>query len=181
MTLLEMQYDRNVWKKINVENKNVWHEMAEEWLQNKWQRTGIFKSEESLSENFNLFIFVSEPAPLRPKSVKALSFNTRLVINQQLMGLYLKVKSQSINAKYANESVGTRVRLMVRGSCLQVKEWKCIDHLCECGTKEMGVLSRAMIRWSCHSGHKLLCKLCRTFPPPAMGARFTFFWTCRPC
>ena len=28
-------------------------------------------------------------------------------------------------------------------------------------------------RWSCHSGHKLLCKLCRTFPPPAMGARFT--------
>ena len=25
-------------------------------------------------------------------------------------------------------------------------------------------------RWSCHSGHKLLCKLCRTFPPPAIGA-----------
>ena len=24
-------------------------------------------------------------------------------------------------------------------------------------------------RWSCHSGHKLLCNLCRTFPPPAMG------------
>ena len=24
--------------------------------------------------------------------------------------------------------------------------------------------------------HKLLCKLCRTFPPPAMGARFTGFW-----
>ena len=21
-------------------------------------------------------------------------------------------------------------------------------------------------RWSCHSGHKLLCNLCRTFPPP---------------
>ena len=30
-------------------------------------------------------------------------------------------------------------------------------------------------RWSCHSGPKLLCKLCRTFPPPAMGARFTLF------
>ena len=30
-------------------------------------------------------------------------------------------------------------------------------------------------RCSCHSGHKLLCKLCRTFPPPAMGARFTVF------
>ena len=25
-------------------------------------------------------------------------------------------------------------------------------------------------RWSCHSGFKLLCKLCRTSPPPAMGA-----------
>ena len=35
-------------------------------------------------------------------------------------------------------------------------------------------------RWSCHSGHKLLCKLCRTFPPPAMGARFTVFWASRP-
>ena len=30
-------------------------------------------------------------------------------------------------------------------------------------------------RWSCHSGLKLLCKLCRTSPPPAMGARFTVF------
>ena len=35
--------------------------------------------------------------------------------------------------------------------------------------------------WSCHSGLKLLCKLCRTSPPPAMGARFTVFWACRPC
>ena len=26
---------------------------------------------------------------------------------------------------------------------------------------------------SCHSGFKLLCKLCRTSPPPAMGARFS--------
>ena len=31
-------------------------------------------------------------------------------------------------------------------------------------------------RWSCHSGFKLLCKLCRTSPPPAMGAQFTVFW-----
>ena len=31
-------------------------------------------------------------------------------------------------------------------------------------------------RWSCHSGHKLLCKLCRTFPPPAMGPIYRFFW-----
>ena len=29
--------------------------------------------------------------------------------------------------------------------------------------------------WSCHSGLKLLCKLCQTSPPPAMGARFTVF------
>ena len=36
-------------------------------------------------------------------------------------------------------------------------------------------------RWSCHSGLKLLCKLCRTSPPPAMVARFTVFWACRPC
>ena len=36
-------------------------------------------------------------------------------------------------------------------------------------------------RWSCHSGLKLLCKLCRTSPPPAMGARFTVFWARRPC
>ena len=36
-------------------------------------------------------------------------------------------------------------------------------------------------RWSCHSGLKLLCKLCRTSPPPAMGAQFTVFWACRPC
>ena len=28
-------------------------------------------------------------------------------------------------------------------------------------------------RWSCHSGHKLLCKLCRPLPPPAMEAQFT--------
>ena len=30
-------------------------------------------------------------------------------------------------------------------------------------------------RWSCHSGLKLLYKLCRTSPPPAMGSRFTVF------
>ena len=30
-------------------------------------------------------------------------------------------------------------------------------------------------RWSCHSGHKQLCKLCRALPPPAIGARFTVF------
>ena len=34
---------------------------------------------------------------------------------------------------------------------------------------------------TCHSGLKRLCKLCRTFPLPAMGARFTVFLACRPC
>ena len=36
-------------------------------------------------------------------------------------------------------------------------------------------------RWSCHSGFKMLCKLCRTSPPPALGARFTVFLACRSC
>ena len=36
-------------------------------------------------------------------------------------------------------------------------------------------------RVSCHSGHKLLCKLCQTIPPPAKGARFTVFRASRPC
>ena len=30
-------------------------------------------------------------------------------------------------------------------------------------------------RWSCHSGYKLLCKLCQNLQPPAMGALFTVF------
>ena len=33
----------------------------------------------------------------------------------------------------------------------------------------------AYTRWSCQSGLKPLCKLCRTSPPPAMGARYTVF------
>ena len=36
-------------------------------------------------------------------------------------------------------------------------------------------------RWSFHSGHKLHCKLCQTFPPPELRARFTVFWANRPC
>ena len=38
-------------------------------------------------------------------------------------------------------------------------------------------------RWNCHSGLKLICKLCRTLPPPATEARFTVLgmldgWRC---
>ena len=35
-------------------------------------------------------------------------------------------------------------------------------------------------RWSCQSGLKLLYKLCRTFPPPALGAQFNVFGACKP-
>ena len=33
--MLEMEYDRNVWMQINVENKGVWEELAEELFLNK--------------------------------------------------------------------------------------------------------------------------------------------------
>ena len=36
-------------------------------------------------------------------------------------------------------------------------------------------------RWSCHGGYKLLGKLCRNLPPPAMAPDLPFFWACRPC
>ena len=50
------------------------------------------------------------------------------------------------------------------------------------GWKSVAPNDTSYKRWCCHSGHKLLCKLCRTFPPaPEMGARFTVFWACRPC
>ena len=57
---------------------------------------------------------------------------------------YLKVKSQPKNDKYANGSVGARVRLLVRGGVLPVggfkgMEWKYADDLCECGTKETDI------------------------------------------
>ena len=43
--------------------------------------------------------------------------------------------------------------------------------------EEMAPNGTAYKRCSSHSRHKLLCKLCRTFPLPAMEARFTgFFW-----
>ena len=53
---------------------------------------------------------------------------------------YVHVKSQPKNEKYANGSVGARVRLMVRGGCLSVRgskgmEWKYDDDIYVCGTK----------------------------------------------
>ena len=89
--------------------------------------------------------------------------------------------------------------LSVRGS--EMMTWKNDDCRCSCGLveTEMHVLFECTLyeeerkrwrgavgylkdgndtaykRWSCHSELKLLCKLCRTSPPPAMGARFTVF------
>ena len=50
---------------------------------------------------------------------------------------YVYMKSQPKNEKYANGSVGARVRLMVRGGCLPVRgskgmDWKYDDDLCVC-------------------------------------------------
>ena len=58
------------------------------------------------------------------------------------------MKSQPKNIKYANGSMGARVRLMVRGGCLPVRgfkgmEWKYDDDLCVWGgggTKGIHVL-----------------------------------------
>ena len=49
---------------------------------------------------------------------------------------------QPQNEKYENGSVGTRVRLMVKGGCLPVRgskgmEWKYDDDPCAYGTKEI--------------------------------------------
>ena len=54
---------------------------------------------------------------------------------------YVHMNSQPMNEKYANDSVGVRVRLMVRGGYLPVRgskgmEWKYDADLSVCGTKE---------------------------------------------
>ena len=36
-------------------------------------------------------------------------------------------------------------------------------------------------QWSCHGGHKLLCKLCQNLPSPAMENLFTVLLASRPC
>ena len=54
---------------------------------------------------------------------------------------YVHMKSQPKDEKYANVSVGERVRLMVIGGCLPVRgskgmKWKYDVDLCVCGTNE---------------------------------------------
>ena len=57
-----------------------------------------------------------------------------------------------------------------QGYCSCIKDR---DHL-----KRAAPNDTAYKRWSCHSGLKLLCKLCRTSPPPAMGPDLPLFWAC---
>ena len=95
MAMFGMEYDRDVWKKINVERIK---EYGRRWWMNSF---GINDKEQE----------------------------------------YLNVKSQPNNEKYANGSVGARVRLIVRGGCLPVRGFKGMeltydDDLCECGTKK---------------------------------------------
>ena len=50
-------------------------------------------------------------------------------------------ESHPTNEKYANGSVGARVRLMVRGGSLPVRgskviEWEYNDNICVCGKKK---------------------------------------------
>ena len=89
MTLLGMEYDRNVWNKT---------------CETRIQEYG------------------------RKQRRNGFGINAR---EQQ----YVHMKGQPRNEKYANGSMGARVRLMVRGGCLPVggskgMEWKYDDDLC---------------------------------------------------
>ena len=62
-----------------------------------------------------------------------------------------------------------------------LRKWKYTDEddtTCDCkeADQTMAPNDTAYKRWSCHSGLKLLYKLCRTSPPPIYR-----FWACRPC
>ena len=52
--------------------------------------------------------------------------------------------------------------------CINGRRYVCCS---ECNVVSDDVMSPppGSKRHSCHSGHKLLCQLCRTLPPPAMG------------
>ena len=82
-------------------------------------------------------------------------------------------KGLKVNAGKSKVMVGSSGGNMIVNS----GKWPCGV----CGKGVQAPNDTAYKRWSCHSGFKLLCKLCRTSPPPAMGARFTVFWACRPC
>ena len=66
---------------------------------------------------------------------------------------HVHMKSKPKNEKYANGSVGARVRLMVRRGCLPVRgsegmEWKYDNDLCVCGIKEKEI--HVLIECKCY-------------------------------
>ena len=64
---------------------------------------------------------------------------------------------------HAHKRIGTALRNISKSSKLEERYWYAAPN------------DTAYKWWSCHSRQELLCKLCRTLPPPAMGARFTVF------
>ena len=79
--------------------------------------------------------------------------------------LLLKMKVYSENATRALSQ-----RLWLYPSSLHLQKQICLRR-----SKLLAPNDTAYKRWSCHSGLKLLCKLCRTSPPPAMGPDLPFF------
>ena len=59
--------------------------------------------------------------------------------------------------------------------CVVNKQFELLEFVCSNRHSLQAPNDTSYKRWSCHSGLKLMCKLCRTSPPPAMGARFTVF------
>ena len=96
-----------------------------------------------------------------------------LVKCPRILGVYLD-PSLSFNkhSQYVAERVSGRnhiLKALAGTSWGQQRETLLLTY------KAVAPNDTAYKRWSCHSGLKLLCKLCRTSPPPAMGARFTIF------
>ena len=71
--------------------------------------------------------------------------------------------------------------LYYTGSLCVLDRGQWVDLLSAWGIAQQDVSPLTYKRWICHSELMRLCKLCRTSPPPAIGARFTVFWACRPC
>ena len=70
-------------------------------------------------------------------------------------------------------AVETKMVKNDRKAALQALHTNAVDKAVK--SHEMAPNDTAYKRWSCHIGLKLLCILCRTSPPPAMGTRFTVF------
>ena len=58
----------------------------------------------------------------------------------------------------------------------RVRRGSISSELLMCGGGVRSILApnnAAYKRWSCHNGHKLLCKLCQTLPPQQWGPNLT--------